>query len=63
MYLMVSKIRNSGYIPFFVTNHKRSEAALIQVILEAYVQEASTRRIEKLAKILGIEGISRNKLS
>ncbi len=36
MYLMVPKARNGGYgIPFFVTERKRSEAALIQVIQEA----------------------------
>jgi putative transposase len=34
MYLMVPKLRNQGYIPFFVTERKRSEAALIQVVQE-----------------------------
>jgi putative transposase len=63
MYLMVPKVRNGGYIPFFVTERKRSEAALIQVIQEAYVQGVSTRKIEKLAKSLGIEGISRSQVS
>jgi len=29
MYLMVPMIRNGGYIPFFVTERKRSEKALI----------------------------------
>ena len=60
---MVPKVRNGGYIPFFVTERKRSEAALIQVIQEAYVQGVSTRKIEKLAKSLGIEGISRSQVS
>ena len=32
MYLMVPKVRHGGYIPFFVTERKRSEAALIQVV-------------------------------
>jgi len=62
-YLMVPKVRNGGYIPFFVTERKRSEAVLIQVIQEAYVQGVSTRKIEKLAKSLGIEGISRSQVS
>ena len=31
MYLMVPKVRQGGYIPFFVTERKRSEAALIPV--------------------------------
>lgn len=63
MYLMVPKVRSGGYIPFFVTERKRSEAALIQVIQEAYVQGVSTRKLEKLAKSLGIEGISRSQVS
>ncbi len=63
MYLMIPKVRNGGYIPFFITERKRSEAALIQVIQEAYVQGVSTRKMEKLAKRLGIEGISRSQVS
>jgi len=41
MYLMVPKVRSGGYIPFFVTERKRSEAALVQVVQEAYVQGVS----------------------
>ena len=41
--------------PVFVTERKRSEAALIQVIQEAFVQGVSTRKMEKLARSLGIE--------
>lgn len=63
MYLMVPKVRNGGYIPFFVTERKRSEAALIQVISEAYVQGVSTRKMNKLAKSLGIEGLSHSQVS
>ena len=43
MYLLVPKVRNGGYIPFFVTERKRSEAALVQVVQEAFVQGVSTR--------------------
>lgn len=49
MYLLVPKVRNGGYIPFFITERKRSEAALIQVIQETYIQGVSTRKIEKLS--------------
>jgi putative transposase len=63
MYLLVPKVRNGGYIPFFVTERKRSEAALVQVVQEAFVQGVSTRKMEKLAKSLGIEGISRSQVS
>ena len=63
MYLMVPKIRNGGYIPFFVEAKKRSEAALMNVIQEAYVNGVSTRKIEKLTKTLGIESISHSQVS
>ena len=36
MYLMVPKVRQGGYIPFFVTERKRSEAALIQVVQKSF---------------------------
>ena len=36
MYLMVTKVRQGGYIPFFITERKCSEAALIQVVQEAF---------------------------
>ena len=63
MYLMVPKLRTGGYIPFFITERKRSENALIHVIQEAFVQGVSTRRMEKLAKSLGIESISKSCVS
>ena len=63
MYLLVPKTRNSGDIPFFITERKRSEAALVEVVQEAFVQGVSTRKIEKLAKRLGIENLSRSQVS
>ena len=63
IYLMIPKLRHRGYIPFFITEYKRSEATLIQVIQEAFVQGVSTRKIEKLARSLGIENISRSQVS
>lgn len=63
VYLMVPKIRNGGYVPFFVTERKRSEVALLSVIQEAYVNGVSTRKIEALAKSLGIESISSGQVS
>lgn len=44
MYLRVPKVRQGGYIPFFVTERKRSEAMLVQVVQEAFVQGVSTRK-------------------
>jgi transposase-like protein len=63
IYLLVPKVRQGGYIPFFVSNRKRSEAALIQVVQEAFVNGVSTRKMERLAKSLGIENLSRSPVS
>ncbi|MBP2642329.1 MAG: transposase [Firmicutes bacterium] len=47
MYLFFPKLRKGGYIPFFISEKKRSEAALLNVIQEAYINGVSTRKIEK----------------
>lgn len=63
IYLFVPKLRKGGYIPFFISEKKRSEVALMNVIQEAYINGVSTRKIEKLAKSLGIDSISRSQVS
>jgi transposase-like protein len=63
IYLMVPKVRKGGYIPFFVSDRKRSEAALVQVIQEAMINGVSTRKMDRLAKSLGIENLSRSQVS
>jgi transposase-like protein len=63
MYLTIPKLRKGGYIPFFVTAKKRSEQALMQIIQEAWVSGISTRKIERLAKSMGIEQISASQVS
>ncbi len=63
IYLLVPKLRQGGYIPFFVSEKSRSEAALINVIQEAYISGVSTRKIRRLAQSLGIESISRGQVS
>jgi len=45
MYLLVPKVRKGGYVPFFVTERKRSEQALMQVVQEAFINGVSTRKI------------------
>ncbi|WP_353661857.1 IS256 family transposase [Hydrogenimonas sp. SS33] len=63
VYLMVPKIRKGGYVPFFITERRRSEQALMALVQEAYVNGVSTRKIERLAKELGIENISASQVS
>lgn len=63
MYLLIPKLRRGGFTPFFVTERKRAEAALIDVVHEAFVNGVSTRKIEHLAKALGVENLSASQVS
>lgn len=63
IYLLVPKLRNGGYVPFFLQEKKRSESALISLIQEAYVNGVSTRKMDRLAKSLGIVGLSAGQVS
>jgi transposase-like protein len=63
VYLLVPKIRKGGYIPFFVSERRRSEQALIAVVQEAFINGVSTRKIERLAHAMGIENISASQVS
>lgn len=63
IYLLVPKLRKGGYIPFFLSERKRSEQALMSLVQEAYINGVSTRKVEKLAKALGVENISAGQVS
>jgi putative transposase len=63
VYLVVPKIRKGGYVPFFISERRRSEQALIAVVQEAFINGVSTRKIERLARAMGIENISASQVS
>lgn len=63
IYLLIPKLRKGGYVPFFITEQKRSEQALMLLIREAFVNGVSTRKIERLAQKMGIENISASQVS
>lgn len=63
VFLSIPKVRDGGYIPFFLTERKRSEQALVEVVREAWVNGVSTRKMDRLAKSLGIESISASQVS
>lgn len=62
-FLSIPKVRDGGYIPFFLTERKRSEQALVEVVREAWVTGASTRKMGRLARSLGIEDIGASRVS
>jgi transposase-like protein len=51
VYLLVPKVRKGGYVPFFISERRRSEQALIAVVQEAFINGVSTRKIERLARV------------
>ena len=51
MYLMVPKVRQGGYIPFFVTERKRSEAMLVQVVQKAFAAVLKEIRLAPTAEL------------
>jgi hypothetical protein len=63
VYLLVTKVRKGGYVPFFISERRRSEHALIAVVQEAFINGVSTRKIERLGRAMGIENISADQVS
>ena len=62
--LALPKLREGSYYPdWLLTPRKRSEQALVAVIADAYLAGVSTRRVDKLVRTLGIEGISKSSVS
>jgi putative transposase len=62
--LEIPKLRSgSSYMPSFLQARKRSEQALLSVVMQAYVEGVSTRKVERLVEQLGVEGISKSTVS
>ena len=60
----VPKLRSGSYFPeWLLERRKRAEAALITVIADCYLAGVSTRRMDKLVKTLGIDGLSKSQVS
>ncbi len=63
IYLTIPKVRYGGYQPFFLVNKQRSEAALMSVIQECWINGVSTRKMQRVFKSFGIENISAGQVS
>jgi transposase-like protein len=62
--LALPKLRAGSYFPdWLLMPRKRSEQALVAAIADAYLAGVSTRRVDKLVRTLGIEGISKSEVS
>jgi len=62
--LEIPKLREGTYFPdWLLEPRRRAERAFIQVVAECYVRGVSTRRVEGLVKTMGIERISKSRVS
>jgi putative transposase len=61
--LQIPKLRDGSYFPAFLEPHCRVHASLTQVVMEAYTQGVSTRKITDLAQALGMSGLSKSTAS
>ena len=60
----VPKLRSGTYFPeWLLERRKRAETALITVVADCYLAGVSTRRMDKLVKTLGIDGLSKSQVS
>jgi putative transposase len=60
---LIPRKRQGGYFPSFLEPRRRSEQAIVAVALEAYVNGVSTRKVDRLVEQLGIEGMTKDRVS
>ncbi len=62
--LALPRLREGSYFPDWLLGpRKRAEQALTAVIADMYLAGVSTRRVDKLVRTMGIEGISKSSVS
>jgi putative transposase len=61
--LAVPKLRSGSYFPSLLEPRRRAERALASVVMACYVEGVSTRRVEEVARAMGIDGISKSQVS
>ena len=62
--LLVPKKRSGpAYFPSFLEPRRCSEQAIVSVVLEAYVNGVSTRKVDRLVEQLGIDGMTKDRVS
>ena len=61
--LIPRKRSGEAYFPSFLEPRRRSEQAIVAVVMEAYVNGVSTRRVERIVEQLGIGGMTKDRVS
>jgi len=63
-WVAIPKVREGSYFPdFLLEPRRRAEQALVSVVADAYLQGVSTRKVDKLVRSMGLDGISRTQVS
>jgi putative transposase len=61
--LAIPKLRQGSYFPSILEPRRRAERALASVVAQCYVEGVSTRRVDDIARSMGLDGISRSQVS
>ncbi len=62
--LQIPKQRSGGaYFPSFLEPRRRCEQAIVAVVMEAYVNGVSTRKVDRLVEQLGIGAMTKDRVS
>jgi transposase-like protein len=62
--LRVPKVRQGSYFPdWLLEPRRRAERALAQVVCECYVLGVSTRAVDDLVRVMGLNGMSKSQVS
>jgi len=61
--LAIPKLRSGSYFPGLLEPRRRAERALAAVVMQAYVEGVSTRRVDDLVGSMGVAGISKSQVS
>ncbi len=61
--LVPRKRSGEAYFPSFLEPRRPAEQAIVSVVMEAYVNGVSTRKVDRLVEQLGIGGMSKDRVS
>ncbi len=61
--LVPRKRSGEAYFPSFLEPRRPAERAIVSVVMEAYVNGVSTRKVDRLVEQLGISGMTKDRVS
>ena len=61
--LVPRKRSGEAYFPSFLEPRRPAEQAIVSVVMEAYVNGVSTRKVDRLVEQLGISGMTKDRVS